>query len=351
MKTYARRVPAGDSTRPSAPTERLKSDPLREAAHTLLISMHNELASSNQIATRDSDLRAGEARLASLADEIKPVTFWPEAFLSIFFTTIFGVLTKLVPAPFGVFVSEVLNGLSPLDAITASEASNFSLAVVGFLFIFALGLVRRQPTWRAQADKQTVVAAQQKVVGLYNAHSALAGRVQHAGHQRVQTAAHFAAYSGITWSQIAAIDGVTKARAYLDLLAEIDTFRALDEAAYLRAGGDSWLELLRAGIRGEVPLALCLHVAASLDAAAHPGSDRGGNRAQVLLCRAERFVLAANALRKDRAYRNLEGRLQRLTGYSADSLFDLLEEWYRTTGGVGLRRAEHQQAFEVAFRD
>jgi hypothetical protein len=266
------------------------------------IKQYEETAEAAVRAERDSDLKTGSDRLDKLANAKEDASFWGESLVALVVTFVAWAAERFIPDPFVNWVRGLMTQFGPNQEITPPEARRYGVVAIGIL-AFAVGFAVYWLRGRGRGRRRKrVIQAFEKVYELFRSHSGLNSYLQSGRHHRVQAEARIHPFGGMTWAQVGAVGKGQLVREQLDLLAEIDARRSIEAAEYDRHGGEFYLELLRGGVRGEIPLVVCLYVAAWVSSYA-PGRREWLGEAR-RLGRAEAEVFGWTD-RKDNAYADL----------------------------------------------
>jgi hypothetical protein len=307
----------------------------------ILIKIYEEAAAVGQQVERDADLRTGGERMNALANNHEVRSYWGELLAGIAVGLVAWGVQTFTPPQFGEAVREWLVRVhSPAFELSPSVVRDKAMLVIvllmGGLFWLAFFLSR----CRKRQRYERVRKALQKVHELYLSHSGLKAWLQRSRHLRVQVEAQLHSFEGRTWQQVAASGQANQMRQYLDELAEIDARRAHDEAEFEQHGGDYYLELLRAGLRGEMPLVVCGYVAAWVSSY-EPGR-REWQREASRLCYAERKVFGTTD-RKASAFKDLGLTIRQVRSFTHEDLNAMLAAW-RKYFPIPMLREAHQLA-------
>lgn len=303
---------------------------------------------------RESDLRTGNMRATYLTSEVEPVNFIWEAIFSAFFAAGLAIAGKYLPSWFSDPAILVFHEVFRLS-LDATEAGMAALAILVLTPIALWVWYKQLRSKRKLRVHHLVIRSLQRISDLYVHHSTLGGRLQRAQQMRVRTEAKMHQYSGLSWQEIAGVGGISDMQGYLNVIAESGRQRIADDREFNEAGGDYWLEMLRAALRGELPGFLCFYVATAWEnryasRTAKISAISRWRREALSLCRAERKVFGRDSGHKKRAYGGVESLVRKVKSFSTEEFVDLMICWQTHFPLPVLRRGDEFRRFVEVFR-
>lgn len=314
------------------------------------VEVYFEIATQALIMSRESDLRTGNARITSLTKEKeKPV-------IEVAVTAGVSGLVAFVAKYLLEQSNADSNFLQPLREWFQGLDDYWQLVGVATIaaFVFCLlFLIVQRLLGHIGRNSRFVVMGLQKITDLYVPHSALNGRIQEARQLRVRTEAKMHTFAGLTWKEIDAKGGTEIMRECVDVLAESDLRRGQHKAAYEDAGGDLWLEILRSGLRGELPAFICLYLHSAKkyrgDEAKRHAELRRWRKEAIKFCKAENNVFGRTFPEKQKTYQAMRKKLALIESFSAADLQGLLDAWREEYPSLGINVEEHEANVNSLF--